>query len=89
MARMPDACPGLAPPLDCRTWPRPATLLMKRDGRRSADSHLFTLICDGGDRYAATDDNPAWLVANNLDIAPWQRMIETFLNTGTWSECNP
>ncbi|GGH44850.1 hypothetical protein GVY41_00335 [Frigidibacter albus] len=62
---------------------------MEQDGRRSADSDLFTLICDSGGRYAATCHNPDWLVANDLDIAPWQRMIETFLNSGIWSECNP
>ncbi|MDP3339247.1 PLP-dependent cysteine synthase family protein [Frigidibacter sp.] len=59
---------------------------MRREGKSGS---LVTLICDSGDRYAATYYNPEWLAANSLDIAPWRRMIETFLNTGIWSECSP
>lgn len=43
---------------------------------------LVSLICDSGDRYTSTYYNPDWLAANDIDIAPYRRMIETFLDTG-------
>ena len=55
---------------------------MMREGREGS---LVTLICDSGDRYGATYYDPDWLAARGLDIAPWRRMIETFLDTGRWS----
>src|SRR5689334_7946592 len=42
---------------------------------------LVSLICDSGDRYTSTYYNPDWLKQNDLDIAPYVEMIETFLNT--------
>lgn len=55
---------------------------MLREGREGS---LVTLVCDSGDRYAQTYYNPEWLAANDLDIAPWRHMIETFLDTGEWA----
>jgi len=52
---------------------------MRTQGR---DGSLVTLICDSGDRYAATYYDAAWLKAQNLDIDTWRARIERFLDTG-------
>jgi cysteine synthase A len=52
---------------------------MLRDGKTGA---LVTLICDSGDRYSSTYYNDEWLVAQRIDIAPWQTRIEQFLDRG-------
>ncbi len=41
---------------------------------------LVSLICDSGDRYGTTYYNPEWLVAQGLEIEPWKRGIEAFLD---------
>lgn len=56
---------------------------MMKEGREGS---LVTLICDGGDRYAATYYNPDWLARNGLDITPWRERIEHFLDTGEFVE---
>lgn len=53
---------------------------MMRDGEEGS---LVTLICDSGDRYAATYYEPGWLEAQGMDIAPCKARIERFLDTGT------
>jgi len=40
------------------------------------------VICDSGDRYAATYYNPDWLEKNRIDIRPYREMLETFIDTG-------
>ncbi len=52
---------------------------MMREGREGS---LVSLICDSGDRYAGTYYDPAWLADRGLDIAPYRRMLEHFLDTG-------
>ncbi len=52
---------------------------MMKEGREGS---LVTLICDSGDRYSGTYFNPDWLAQNGIDIAPWCRAIEAFLETG-------
>ncbi|MDO8984443.1 PLP-dependent cysteine synthase family protein [Cypionkella sp.] len=52
---------------------------MQREGRTGA---LVTLICDSGERYAATCFNDDWLAQQKLDIAPWRARIEDFLDNG-------
>ena len=54
---------------------------MLQEGR---DGSLVTLICDSGDRYAATYYNPRWLAENGLDPIPYHRMLEHFLETGQY-----
>lgn len=54
---------------------------MMAEGREGS---LVSLICDSGDRYTSTYYNPAWLEENGLDIAPYRRMLETFLDTGVF-----
>ncbi len=46
------------------------------------EGSLVTLICDSGDRYASTYYDPAWLAGAGLDIEPWRRRLERFLDTG-------
>lgn len=48
-------------------------------GRRGS---IVTLICDSGQRYADTFFNPDWLRESGIDIAPYRRMIERFLDHG-------
>ncbi|MGA8210690.1 MAG: PLP-dependent cysteine synthase family protein [Nocardioidaceae bacterium] len=47
---------------------------------------VVTLLCDGGERYAATYFDDSWLVAQGLDIAPYTAVLERFHETGTWLE---
>jgi cysteine synthase A len=46
---------------------------------------VVTLLCDGGERYANTYYDDAWLAAQNLDLAPYKETVEHFLSTGEWS----
>lgn len=43
---------------------------------------VVTLLCDGGDRYAHTYYDDAWLAAQGIDIAPYDRALRDFLATG-------
>ena len=43
---------------------------------------VVTLICDSGERYAGTYYNDAWLVAENLDIAPALARLRRIADTG-------
>ena len=47
---------------------------------------VVTLLCDGGERYAATYYDDDWLVKQGLDIAPYTATLEKFYDTGTWDE---
>ena len=46
------------------------------------EGSLVSLICDSGDRYTSTYYNPDWLKQNDIDIAPYVALTETFLDTG-------
>jgi cysteine synthase len=50
-----------------------------------ARGSVVTLICDPGDRYLDKYYSDAWLAAQGLDIAPYERAAETFLATGRWA----
>ncbi|HSG88824.1 MAG TPA: PLP-dependent cysteine synthase family protein [Pseudomonadales bacterium] len=43
---------------------------------------VVSLLCDGGDRYAQTGYDDAWLAAQDLDIDPWRARVESFVTTG-------
>lgn len=45
---------------------------------------LVALICDSGDRYSDTYFDPAWLMRNGIDIVPWYRSINDFLDKGVF-----
>lgn len=55
---------------------------MLREGRRGS---VVTLICDSGQRYADTFYNPDWLLESGINIAPYRRMIERFLDHGDFT----
>ncbi len=46
---------------------------------------VVTLICDGGDRYAGTYYNDAWVNDQGFELGPYTDAIETFLTSGTMS----
>lgn len=52
---------------------------MMKEGRVGS---LVSLICDSGDRYAATYYNQEWLAQNRIDINPYRTMIEAFIDSG-------
>ncbi|MEP7090173.1 MAG: PLP-dependent cysteine synthase family protein [Nocardioidaceae bacterium] len=47
---------------------------------------VVTLLCDGGERYASTYYDDAWLAAQGIDITPYAVTLERFYDTGEWSE---
>ncbi|GAA2758684.1 PLP-dependent cysteine synthase family protein [Actinopolymorpha rutila] len=53
---------------------------MRAAGERGS---VVTLICDGGDRYAHTYYDDAWVAAQGLDLAPYARRLAAFTATGT------
>jgi cysteine synthase A len=56
---------------------------MREAGQRGS---VVTLLCDGGERYAATYYDDDWLAAQGIDIAPYLRTLEKFADTGDWIE---
>ena len=52
---------------------------MRERGERGS---VITLICDGGDRYAGTYYDDAWVAAQGLDLAPPTAALEEFLDGG-------
>ncbi|MCM6774901.1 PLP-dependent cysteine synthase family protein [Nocardia sp. CDC159] len=45
---------------------------------------VVTLLCDGGDRYAGTYFDDAWVAGQGLDLAEPEAVLAEFLRTGTW-----
>src|SRR6476469_2012951 len=45
---------------------------------------VVTLLCDGGERYAGTYYDDAWLAAQGLDLAPHRATVDRFLSSGEW-----
>src|SRR5262245_50332765 len=54
---------------------------MRHEGREGS---VVTLLCDGGERYARTYYDDAWLREHGLDIAPYTDALEKFESTGEW-----
>jgi cysteine synthase A len=52
---------------------------MRSRGERGS---VVTLICDGGDRYAATYYSDAWVADQGLELAPYTEALEAFLEAG-------
>jgi len=59
-----------------------ALRLMSEMRAAGETSPVVTLICDGGERYAGTYYNDAWLAAENLDIAPSLARLQRIADTG-------
>ncbi|MET7641286.1 PLP-dependent cysteine synthase family protein [Streptomyces sp. NPDC005438] len=51
---------------------------------RGQRGSVVTLLCDPGDRYLDKYYSDAWLAEQGLDIAPYRRALDTFLETGRW-----
>ncbi|NYG58873.1 cysteine synthase A [Nocardioides daedukensis] len=47
---------------------------------------VVTLLCDGGERYAHTYYDDAWLESQGIDITSYTRTLEEFAATGEWRE---
>ena len=59
---------------------------MRSRGERGS---VVTLICDGGDRYAGTYYDDAWVRDQGLELAPHAEALETFLERGAFPEAAP
>lgn len=56
---------------------------MRAAGREGS---IVTLLCDGGDRYVNTYYDDAWLTTTGLDVAPYIKVLDHFVATGSWLE---
>jgi len=56
---------------------------MRASGRAGS---VVTLLCDGGERYAETYYDDGWLTSAGIDIAPYQKTLERFVDIGDWLE---
>jgi cysteine synthase len=45
---------------------------------------VVTLLCDGGERYAHTYYDDAWLAAQGLELGPYEEFLDEFLTNGEW-----
>ncbi|MGW4088241.1 PLP-dependent cysteine synthase family protein [Nocardia sp. NPDC004750] len=45
---------------------------------------VVTLLCDGGDRYAGTYFDDAWVASQGLELAEPAAVLEKFVATGIW-----
>jgi cysteine synthase A len=59
-----------------------AFLLISRMLAEGRSGSVVTLLCDGGERYANTYFDDAWVAEQGLDLAPHRAEIERFLETG-------
>jgi cysteine synthase A len=50
---------------------------------RGVRGSVVTLICDGGERYAGTYYDDAWVGEHCLELAPYTEALKTFLASGT------
>ena len=51
---------------------------------RGQQGSVVTLICDSGDRYAGSYYSDAWVGEQGLELAPYIRALETFLDGGAF-----
>jgi cysteine synthase A len=56
---------------------------MKAAGREGS---VVTLLCDGGERYAQSAYDDAWLAAEGLDLGDWTARLDHFVATGELAE---
>jgi cysteine synthase len=61
-----------------------ALLLVAEMLSRGERGSVVTLICDGGERYAGTYYNDAWVGDQGLELAPHTEALETFLECGAF-----
>jgi cysteine synthase len=46
---------------------------------------VVTLLCDGGERYAHTYYDNAWIAANGIDLEPHYETLAAFFDSGRWA----
>ncbi len=61
-----------------------ALLLLAEMRSRGERGSVVTLICDGGERYAGTYYDDAWVGDQGLELAPHTEGLETFLGGGAF-----
>jgi cysteine synthase len=61
-----------------------AFLLVAEMLSRGERGSVVTLICDGGDRYTGTYYSDAWVGDQGLELAPYTKALETFLECGAF-----
>ena len=54
---------------------------MLAEGQRGS---VVTLICDGGDRYAGTYYDDAWVADQGMELGPYEEALESFLEQGAF-----
>jgi cysteine synthase len=54
---------------------------MLAEGQRGS---VVTLICDGGERYAGTYYDDAWVAGQGMGLGPYEHALETFLEQGAF-----
>jgi cysteine synthase A len=59
-----------------------ALLLAAEMLARGERGSIVTLICDGGERYSDTYYSDAWVTAQGIDLEPYTRALEAFLESG-------
>jgi cysteine synthase A len=59
-----------------------ALMLVAEMLSRGERGSIVTLICDGGERYAGTYYDDAWVSDQGLELAPHTEAVETFLERG-------
>ena len=93
MIRVPDAASfgamhALAPVLDRKCGGSTGTnlwasfQLISEMQSRGQEGSVVSIICDAGERYLQTYYNPCWLESEGIDIEPYQRATESFLQRG-------
>ncbi|MFD1824990.1 PLP-dependent cysteine synthase family protein [Mumia zhuanghuii] len=61
-----------------------ALTVIERMRQGGESGSVVTLLCDSGDRYAATYYDDEWLTLHGLDIAPYEAMLASYEETGVF-----
>ncbi|GGM03996.1 PLP-dependent cysteine synthase family protein [Nakamurella endophytica] len=95
MVRVPDGCSIAAMRAAGQVLGRPvgpstgtnlwaAFALMAEMAATGTAGSVVTLLCDSGERYAATWGDDAWVAAAGLDLSGPAAVLDRFLATGAW-----
>ncbi|QMW65884.1 PLP-dependent cysteine synthase family protein [Mumia sp. ZJ1417] len=61
-----------------------ALTVIERMRQGGESGSVVTLLCDSGDRYAATYYDDEWLTLHGLDIAPYEATLASYEETGVF-----
>lgn len=56
--------------------------LVRQMRERGERGSVVTLLCDGGERYADTYYDDAWLASHGIDPTPYQAVLDAFVTDG-------